>query len=110
VRHDFKAVINAAVVLSVSSSVSGLENLAGIVVVLAALVNLKLYTKTKIARAVENRFGLVIIGVDRLVLPFIIARAAIGIIIIVVIVGVVGMNNAPAILTACVVVVIASLA
>jgi len=78
-----------------------------VVAVLATLVDLKFHAKIALAVTVKDRVGLVAVFVNGAVLAFLITPVAIGVIIVIVVVGVVPMNNAPTTFAGCIIVVIA---
>ena len=66
-----------------------------IVTVLAALVDLKFHAEITLAVTVKYRVGFIVVFVDRTLLAFLITPVAIGVIVLIIVVGVVPMNNAP---------------
>ena len=86
VRHDLKAVVQAAIVLAVGKGVlpvGDVQQRRGILTVLARTVDLQLYAEEAGPRAVEDGAGLEIVVVDRTVLNVGATVAAIGVVVVV---------------------------
>ena len=81
-----------------------------VVAVLAALVDFKFHAEISLAVTVKNGFGFVVVLVNRAILAFLIAPIAIGVIVLIIVVGVVPMNDSASAFAGRVIIVIARIA
>jgi hypothetical protein len=109
---DLEPVADATVMLAVdmiAGSIGDVAQLFSVLVDFAALVDLQLYAHVEIVlRTVEDRFGLVVVRVDRTLLELLIAAFAIRVVRIVIVIGIVIGDQAAAIFAGCVSVLIAT--
>ena len=81
-RHDLKAVVNTAVALYVDMLMTGIANFfegACVIIVLAAAVHFKLYSKIPLTVTIENRLRLIAVLLD-LIIEVIVTAIAVRII------------------------------
>ena len=113
VSHYLHSVREAAVGFNVDvlrKPVADVQKRIRIVTALAALVDLKFHAEIALRVAVKYRVRLVAVFVNGTVLAFLVAAVAVGVIIVIVIVGTIPMNDSTAAFTGRVVIVVAGIA
>ena len=112
-RYDFHAIVQTAVGFDVDmlrNPVADTQKRISIISILSALVDFKFHAEITLAVTVKYGVRLVVILVNGAVLTFLVAPVAVGVVIVIIVVGVITVDNATAAFTGSIVIVVARIA